>query len=215
MDAILQLIYTNIIDGEPELVVQNVSAALAQGMPSEEILNNSLIPAMAEVGHRYENGDYYIPEMLLSAHAMKDGLDIIRPNLVSKGFPYAGKVLIGTIKGDLHDIGKNLVGIMLKGAGFEVIDIGVDVAPERFVQEALAHQPDVIAISALLTTTMGNMETAIQLLAKSNLSKKAFVIVGGAPISAEFAQQIGADGFAPDASQGVNLVKKLLNIHYI
>jgi len=215
MDPLLSIIYTNILDGEQELVEENVSQALAQNIPAQEILNHCLVPAMTEVGQRYESGDYYIPEMLLSARAMKGGLEILKPRLLSKGFPYAGKVLIGTIKGDLHDIGKNLVGIMLEGAGFDVIDIGVDVTPESFVAEALAHQPDVIAISALLTTTMRNMETTIQMLAQANLPKKIFVIIGGAPITAEFAQQIGADGFAADASQGVSLVKKLLNIHYI
>ncbi len=215
MDPLLQIIYTNVLDGEQELVEQNVGAALAQNIPANEILNHCLIPAMSEVGQRYESGDFYIPEMLLSARAMKGGLEIIKPHLVSKGFPYAGRVLIGTIKGDLHDIGKNLVGIMLEGAGFDVIDIGVDATPELFLEKTLALQPDVVAISALLTTTMRNMETTIQMISKANLAKKVYVIIGGAPISAEFAQQIGADGFAPDASQGVSLVKKLLNVHYI
>ncbi|GAB4471505.1 MAG: corrinoid protein [Anaerolineales bacterium] len=206
----LETIYQHVIDGEIDETIESVQAALAAGFPANDILNKALIAAMDEVGRRYEAGDFFVPEMLIAARAMQGGLQVLKPHLVQGGVQPAGKVVIGTVKGDLHDIGKNLVAMMLEGAGFEIIDLGTDVDPQKFVQ-SVKDGAQVIGLSALLTTTMSNMAMTIEALKQAKLRDQVKVIVGGAPVTAEFAKQIGADGFAPDASTAARVVRQLLN----
>ena len=205
----LETIYKNVIAGMAQEVEQGVQGALDQGIEADVILNESLIPAMGEVGKRFEEGEFFVPEMLISARAMKAGLAILKPYLVDSGVESAGIVAIGTVQGDLHDIGKNLVAVMLEGAGFEVRDLGVDVPPETFV-DAANNGAQVIGLSALLTTTMPKMEQTIQALRKANVLNKVSVIIGGAPVTESYAQQIGADAFAPDASSATRVVRQLI-----
>ena len=205
----LQEIKQGVLDGDMDKVTQNVQAALTAGIPASDVLHNGLIPAMGEVGCRFEEGEYFVPEMLIAARAMKAGLQIIRPLLVDSGVKPAGKVAIGTVKGDLHDIGKNLVAMMLEGAGFAIIDLGTDVDPEKFVDAA--HEGiNIICLSALLTTTMQNMETTIRAFESAGIRDRVKIIIGGAPVTQEFANRIGADGYAPDASQAATLAKSLM-----
>ncbi len=205
----LETIYKNVIAGQAQEVEQGVQGALDQGIEADVILNESLIPAMGEVGKRFEEGEFFVPEMLISARAMKAGLAILKPYLVDSGVESAGIVAIGTVQGDLHDIGKNLVAVMLEGAGFEVRDLGVDVPPETFV-DAANEGAQVIGLSALLTTTMPKMEQTIQALREANVLNKVSVIIGGAPVTESYAQQIGADAFAPDASSATRVVRQLI-----
>ncbi len=205
----LETIYKNVIAGMAQEVEQGVQGALDQGIEADVILNESLIPAMGEVGKRFEEGEFFVPEMLISARAMKAGLAILKPYLVDSGVESAGIVAIGTVQGDLHDIGKNLVAVMLEGSGFEVRDLGVDVPPETFV-DAANNGAQVIGLSALLTTTMPKMEQTIQVLRKANVLNKVSVIIGGAPVTESYAQQIGADAFAPDASSATRMVRQLI-----
>lgn len=206
----LETIYNNVIDGEAEEVESGVKKALDAGISPGDILNQALIKAMDEVGRRYEEGDFFVPEMLVAARAMQAGLHVLKPHLVQGGVQSAGKIVIGTVKGDLHDIGKNLVAMMLEGAGFEVQDLGTDVDPQKFVQSA-REGAQVIGLSALLTTTMSNMAVTIDALSQAGLRDKVKVIIGGAPVTEEFAHKIGADGFAPDASSATRLVRDLLS----
>ena len=210
MNEILKNIYQAILEGDMDAAQTEVRAAVDAGITGGEILNTALIPAMGEVGCLFEKEEYFVPEMLTAARAMKAGLEIVKPLLVNSGLEPVGKVAIGTVKGDLHDIGKNLVGMMLEGAGFAIIDLGIDVAPEKFV-EAIKSGANIIGLSALLTTTMPNMETTIRAIEAAGLRGNAKIIIGGAPVTAEYARQIGADGFAPDASQAANLVRSLLS----
>jgi 5-methyltetrahydrofolate--homocysteine methyltransferase len=210
MDPKLKPIYDAVLDGDMEASEAGVQAALEGNVSAADILNVALIPAMGEVGRLFEEGDYFVPEMLIAARAMKAGLAIIKPLLVDSGVEPAGKVAIGTVKGDLHDIGKNLVAMMLEGAGFEIIDLGTDVAPETFV-EAVQKGAQIVGLSALLTTTMPGMSGVIEALQEAGLRDQVKVIIGGAPVTAEYAEQIGADGFAPDASQAASLAKKLMD----
>ena len=205
----IETIYKNVIAGQAQEVEQGVQGALDQGIEPDVILNESLIPAMGEVGKRFEEGEFFVPEMLISARAMKAGLAILKPYLVDSGVESAGIVAIGTVQGDLHDIGKNLVAVMLEGAGFEVRDLGVDVSPETFVNAA-NEGAQVIGLSALLTTTMPKMEQTIQALREANVLNKVSVIIGGAPVTESYAQQIGADAFAPDASSATRAVRQLI-----
>ncbi len=205
----LEIIYKNVITGQSQEVEQGVQGALDQGIEADVILNESLIPAMGEVGKRFEEGEFFVPEMLISARAMKAGLAILKPYLVDSGVESAGIVAIGTVQGDLHDIGKNLVAVMLEGAGFEVRDLGVDVPPETFVNAA-NEGAQVIGLSALLTTTMPKMEQTIQALREANVLNKVGVIIGGAPVTESYAQQIGANAFAPDASSATRVVRQLI-----
>jgi 5-methyltetrahydrofolate--homocysteine methyltransferase len=205
----IETIYENVIAGQAQEVEQGVQGALDQGIEADVILNESLIPAMGEVGKRFEEGEFFVPEMLISARAMKAGLAILKPYLVDSGVESAGIVAIGTVQGDLHDIGKNLVAVMLEGAGFEVRDLGVDVPPETFVNAA-NEGAQVIGLSALLTTTMPKMEQTIQALREANVLNKVSVIIGGAPVTESYAQQIGADAFAPDASSATRVVRQLI-----
>jgi 5-methyltetrahydrofolate--homocysteine methyltransferase len=208
MNEIVQQVFQGIVDGDQEQVAEKVETALQAGVPARTILDEGMLAAMAEIGRLFEEGECYVPEMMMSARAMKAGLAKLRPSLKQTDVQMAGKVAIGTVKGDLHDMGKNLVGMMLEGAGFTVKDLGVDVSPEAFV--AAADDVDVIGLSALLTTTMGHMKDALNALEAAGKRSKVKVIVGGAPVTEEFARRIGADGYAPDASRAVALAKSLI-----
>ncbi|MBZ0290105.1 MAG: corrinoid protein [Anaerolineae bacterium] len=209
MDA-LELIRKAIIEGQAKQVEQQVQVALAGGTAASNILYDALIPAMAEVGRLYEEGEYFVPEMLIAARAMKAGLALLKPHLLGGQVKPLGKVAIATVQGDLHDIGKNLVSLMLEGAGFEIVDLGVNAEPEKFINAVKEQQVNVIAMSALLTTTMTRMKDTIQALQTAGLREQVKVIIGGAPITQAFADEIGADGYAADASQAVTLTKRLL-----
>jgi 5-methyltetrahydrofolate--homocysteine methyltransferase len=205
----LKDIYQNVIDGQAAEVESGVETALAAGIGAEEILNKALIAAMNEVGQRFEAGDFFVPEMLIAARAMQSGLKYLKPYLAKADVKTVGKVAIGTVKGDLHDIGKNLVAMMLEGAGFEIVDLGVDVTPEAFVN-AVKNGVQIIGMSALLTTTMTSMESTIQALKAAGLRDKVKVMIGGAPVTQEYANKIGADAFAPDASSATRVARQLV-----
>lgn len=200
-----------VVAGKMDQVAPEVQKALDAGLSPEVIMNQGLIAAMTEVGTRFESGDFYVPEMLVSARAMESGLAVLKPLLLSNDVKAAGLALAGTVQGDLHDIGKNLVAMMLRGGGFDVIDLGTDVSPAAFVEAAKEHQPDIIAMSALLTTTMMSMKSTIAALNEAGIRDQLKVIIGGAPVTPEFADQIAADGFAPDAHAAVLLAKELLS----
>ena len=210
MDRTIEAIYKGILDGDQHLVARQVTEALKVGLPPNQILKDGLVAAMGEVGRLFENGEYYVPEMLIAARAMQAGLKLLKPGLADTGVKAVGRVIIGTVAGDLHDIGKNLVGMMLEGAGFEVIDLGTDVKPEAYVNAVREHKPDIVAMSALLTTTMPNMIHIIQALEGAGLRKQVKVMIGGAPITEEYAMKIGADGFGYDASLAVKAARSLI-----
>jgi 5-methyltetrahydrofolate--homocysteine methyltransferase len=209
----LEELKSAVLSGEDERAAGLTKKALEKGIEPGKILNEALVPAMEIVGREYEDGERYVPEMLISAEAMKAAMEVLRPKLVETGVQLRGKVVIGTVEGDLHDIGKNLVAMMLEGAGFEVIDLGVEVTADRFVQAVREHKPDVLGMSALLTTTMIHMPEVIEALKEAGLREKVKVIVGGAPVTQEFAEKIGADGYAPDAASAAEVVKKLLGVN--
>jgi 5-methyltetrahydrofolate--homocysteine methyltransferase len=209
VNDIVQKVFQGIVDGQQDVVAEAVDAALESGVPARTVLDEGMLAAMAEVGRQFEEGECYVPEMMVSARAMKAGLAKLQPSLKQTDAQSAGTVAIGTVKGDLHDMGKNLVGMMLEGAGFKVKDLGVDVSSEAFV--AAADEVDVIGLSALLTTTMGHMQDALQALDTAGKRSKVKVIVGGAPVTEDFARRIGADGYAPDASRAVALAKSLIS----
>lgn len=206
--ADLKALADAVIKGDQNSAVEITKTALAEGMPAESVLNQGLIAGMDVVGARFKNNEVYIPEVLISARAMKMAMEILEPELLKAGVEPAGKLVVGTVQGDLHDIGKNLVAMMLKGAGFEVIDLGVDVSSEKFVEQAKANGAQLIGISALLTTTMPGMETTLKAVRESDLAVK--VMIGGAPVTSGYAEKIGADGYAPDAASAVDLAKKLI-----
>jgi 5-methyltetrahydrofolate--homocysteine methyltransferase len=208
--SIKEEIYESILTGDAKSIERLVPQALQEGINAELLLKETLIPAMSEVGARFEAGDYYVPEMLISARAMKAGLVHLRPLLVAQDVKPAGKIVVGTVKGDLHDIGKNLVAIMMEGAGFQVIDVGVDVAPEKFIQAVRENGANLVGLSALLTTTMVNIKTTIDAIMSAGLYDQVKVIIGGAPVSQDFADQVGAHGFAPDASAAATLATRLV-----
>jgi len=210
MELHLEKISRAVLEGDRDSTVEYVQAALDANVDANTILQGGLIPAMSDVGRLFEEGEYFVPEMLISARAMKSGLALIKPLLVGADIKPAGKVALGTVKGDLHDIGKNLVGIMLEGAGFAIYDLGTDVSPEQFIDAIKTNEVDLIGLSALLTTTMPMMETTIQAIANAGLRSQVKIIIGGAPITQEFADKIGADGFAPDASQATKLAVELI-----
>ncbi len=205
----LKLIKQGIIDGEMDTVSSLVQQAIDEHFEPNMILD-AMTEAMGEVGDLFENGEYFVPEMLVSARAMQNGMDILQPVLTSSDTLSKGKVVMGTVKGDLHDIGKNLVAILLRGAGYDVEDLGADVTPEAFVEKARENKNCIIALSALLTTTMINMRNVINALSEAGLRKDIKVVVGGAPVTQQFAQQIGADGYASDANKAVRLVDELV-----
>jgi 5-methyltetrahydrofolate--homocysteine methyltransferase len=196
--------------GDDQQVRKLTAEALGAGLPAGEVLQQGLLAGMSVVGEQFRLREIFLPDVLLSARAMYAGLDVLRPHLASAGVASRGKVVIGTVKGDLHDIGKNLVGIMLKGAGFEVVDLGHDVAPEAFVDAAVREGATLIGMSALLTTTMTRMRDVVALLRERGLAGRIRTIVGGAPVSSDFAREIGADDYACDAAAAVDRVKALL-----
>jgi 5-methyltetrahydrofolate--homocysteine methyltransferase len=196
--------------GNQPRVIELTNEGLNTGVTPETLLFDALIPSLEEVGARFERGDFFVPEMLIAGKAMSKALEILRPLLAETGVETIGKFLIGTVKGDVHDIGKNLVDIMLEGAGFEVIDLGVQVPPEKFVEAIREHEPDVVGFSAFLTTTMPMFKVNINALEKAGLREKVIVMVGGAPVTQEYADSIGADGYAADASGAVKRAKELI-----
>jgi len=207
--TILQEISETLQRGDDDQVGDLVSHAIAAGVPPQDILNGGLIAGMNVIGEQFRIREIFLPDVLLAARAMYAGLDLLKPLLARDGVPSAGKIVIGSVQGDLHDIGKNLVGIMLKGAGFEVIDLGHDVPPARFVDAAVEHGATMIGLSALLTTTMPVMQEVIALLDARGLRSRVRVIVGGAPVSEAWAREIGADGYAYDAANAVDRVRAL------
>jgi 5-methyltetrahydrofolate--homocysteine methyltransferase len=209
MASILEKIASNLYQGEDEAVAELVHQALDHGLSAVEVLQGGLIAGMDEVGRDFKAGDLFVPEVLIAARAMHAGMGILRPLLAESGTPTAGKYVIGTVKGDLHDIGKNLVKMMLEGAGFETVDLGTDVAPQGFVDAVRQHQPTVIGMSALLTTTMTQMKTTIEALQEAGLRDRVKVMIGGAPVTAAYAHQIGADAYAPDAATAVDIAREL------
>ena len=211
METLIKDIYTNVMDGQSGAITENVQAALDAGIDAPVIMNDGMIAAMAEVGRLFEEGEYFVPEMLISARAMQAGLALLKPYLIELDVKSTGKVVIGTVKGDLHDIGKNLVAMMLEGAGFEVIDLGTNVEPDKFVEAAHGKGTQIVAMSALLTTTMPAMSATIEALDGAGLRDQVKVMVGGAPITQDYADSIGADGFSPDASRAVSTAKALIS----
>ncbi|HLO13891.1 MAG TPA: corrinoid protein [Anaerolineales bacterium] len=210
MEEVLQKLFNAVLEGDFEGVKVNVQNALDAKFDPSVILNSGMIAAMREVGCRFEQGEYYVPEMLIAARAMQSGMAILKPYLQKTDAKPSGKVIIGTVKGDLHDIGKNLVALMLEGDGYEIKDLGVDVPVEEFVRVIKEEKPDVLAMSALLTTTMPMMKTTIDTVVAEGLRDTVKIIVGGAPLTETYAKQIGADGFVPDASRAVGLVQSLM-----
>jgi len=200
-----------VISGDDGQAARLAREAIDAGTPAKRILDDGLIRGMNTVGQRFKAHEIFLPDVLMAARAMYAGMDLLRPLLIQEDVPSLGRVVIGTVQGDLHDIGKNLVGILLKGAGFEVIDLGHDVAPERFVDEALVHDAPVIGMSALLTTTMPVMQRVVDLVRQRGLSGRIRTIVGGAPVSEDYARQIGADGYGFDAANAVDTVRALIS----
>ena len=209
--SLLDDIRQNVIDGDMDRTQELVQKGIVDHVPAENILREGLISAMSEVGRRFESGEFYVPEMLIAARAMKSGMTLLRPQLIAANVRANGRVVIGTVQGDVHDIGKNLVGMMLEGAGFEVIDLGSDVPPERYVQAVREHQPDLVAFSALLTTTMVRMKDVIHALEEAGLRHEVKVMIGGAPVTEDYASQLGADLYAPDAAAATTRAKGLLS----
>ncbi len=210
MGNVLEQLFNAILDGDQKLAAALVQQALDEGTGADTVLQNGLVAAMAEVGRLFEEGEYFVPEMLVAARAMQSGLGILKPHLVQANVSTAGKVIAGTVKGDLHDIGKNLVCMMLEGAAFEIIDLGTDVSPEQFVEAVQSNDVQLVALSALLTTTMPSMKDTLQALTDAGVRQKVKVMVGGAPVTDGYAREIGADGYAPDASKAVVLAKSLV-----
>lgn len=200
----------SVIEGQKDKVKEHVQNLIAAGNDPLEIINEGLIAGMNVVGVRFKAGDMYVPEVLMAAKSMSGGVELVKPLITTGEQKSAGKILLGTVKGDLHDIGKNLVGMLIESAGLEVINMGVDISAEDFVDAVIEHEPDIVALSALLTTTMPAMQDIIEILAEEDLRDKVKVIIGGAPVSQEYADTIGADGYAPDAGSAVELCKKLL-----
>jgi 5-methyltetrahydrofolate--homocysteine methyltransferase len=205
----LQQLYDAILKGDAKTAAAVTHEALAAQVAPIDIISRYMVPAMGEVGRMFECEEYYVPELLLSARAMKAALDPLRPFLAAAGTKPAGKVVIGTVRGDLHDIGKNLVASLLEGGGFEVVDLGCDVAPERFVESVKASGANLVALSALLTTTMPGMKGTVEALHQAGIRDKVKVMIGGAPVTSQFAEQIGADGYGENASVAVTLARKL------
>ncbi len=209
-EELLGQIAENLIRGKAPEVKGLVQQAIESGLGAQEILNQGLVAGMAVVGDKFKKNEFYVPEVLIAARAMKAGMELLRPLLVAAGVEPKASVAIGTVKGDLHDIGKNLVAMMLEGAGFRIIDLGVNVTPEKFVAAVQEQQADLVAMSALLTTTMGSMKTTIEALEEAGVRDSVKVMVGGAPLTQSFADEIGADGYSPDAASAVDLANSLV-----
>lgn len=208
----LKALYEAVLNGDAKASKEITEKALASGVSPLSLVNDQMVPAMDEVGKRFECNEYFVPELLISARAMKASLELIRPLLTASGAQPLAKVAIGTVKGDLHDIGKNLVAAMLEGGGFEVLDLGVNVAPEQFVNAVREKGATVVAMSALLTTTMPSMKNTIEALKNAGVREKVKVIIGGAPITQKYADEIGADGYSESAPGAVTLTKKRLSV---
>jgi methylmalonyl-CoA mutase cobalamin-binding domain/chain len=211
-DEILQALYDETLVGNAPAVLELTNKGLHLGMGPETMLFDALIPSLEEVGARFERGDFFVPEMLIAGRAMAGSMEVLRPLLAETGAQTVGTFVMGTVKGDVHDIGKNLVNIMLEGAGFNVIDLGVQVAPEKFVEAIVEHKPDIVGFSAFLTTTMPMFKANINALQKAGLRDQVIVMVGGAPVTQEYADAVGADGYAADASTAVRKAKELLAV---
>lgn len=200
----------SVIEGQKDKVIEHVKNLISAGNDPMDIINEGLIAGMNVVGVRFKAGDMFVPEVLMAAKSMAGGVELVKPLIATVDQKSAGKILLGTVKGDLHDIGKNLVGMLIESAGLEVINMGVDISAEDFVDAVIEHEPDIVALSALLTTTMPAMQDIIEILEDEDLRDRVKVIIGGAPVSQEYADTIGADGYAPDAGSAVELCKKLL-----
>ena len=209
---ILDALYNHTLEGEAQPVVELTNEGLALGMSPMTLLFEAMIPALEEVGRLFEIGEYFVPEMLISARAMQGAMNILKPLIAETGAKPIGTFVMGTVKGDIHDIGKNLCDIMLEGAGFNVIDLGVNVPPEKFVEAIQQHQPQAVGMSAFLTTTMPMFKTNIEAIKTAGLRDQVKILVGGAPVTQEYADVVGADGYAPDANSCVRLTKKLIGI---
>jgi len=209
-DEIIKALYDETLAGNAPAVLALTNEAIASGMGPDTILFDALIPSLEEVGARFERGDYFVPEMLIAGKAMSGALVILRPLLAETGAESIGTYVMGTVKGDVHDIGKNLVNIMLEGAGFTVIDLGVQTPPEKFIDAIREHKPDIVGMSAFLTTTMPMFKVNIHEITKAGLRDEVIIMVGGAPVTQEYADAVGADGYAADASTAVRLAKELI-----
>lgn len=207
-----QELATALINGKAPVVKELTEKALAEGESPQDVLNKGLVAGMTVVGEKFKNNEFYVPEVLIAARAMKSGMEVLRPKLVDAGVEPVAKVAIGTVRGDLHDIGKNLVAMMMEGAGFEIIDLGVDVKPEQFVETVKEKNASLVCLSALLTTTMPAMKDTIEALEAAGLRDRVNVMVGGAPVTQNYADEIGADGYAPDAASAVDKARELLNV---
>ena len=210
MSATYERLSTAILQGNEDKIPKLVQAGLDEGLVPKDILDNGLVVGMNEVGARFKRGEMFVPEVLMSAKAMQAGLGVLRPHLIASGAKLIGKIVIGTVKGDLHDIGKNLVGMMCQGAGFEVIDLGFNVDPDKFVKAIKEQQPDIVGMSALLTTTMRSMGHTIKTIEEAGLRDTVKIMVGGSPVDAAFAERIGADGYGSNAVAGADLAKRLV-----
>ena len=210
--ADLKALAEAIISGNQEEARRLTQQALDEGVPAEQVLNEGLIAGMQVVGEKFKRNEFYVPEVLIAARAMKAAMELLRPLLAQSNAATRGTVVIGTVRGDLHDIGKNLVAMMLEGGGFRVVDLGVDVAPEKFAEAVQAENAQIVGLSALLTTTMPAMKDTIEALEQAGVRDKVKVIIGGAPVTQEYADEIGADGYAPDAASAVDKAKELLGV---
>jgi len=211
-DDILKALYDETMVGNAPAVLDYTAQGLEAGMSPDTLLFDALIPSLEEVGARFERGDFFVPEMLVAGKAMAGALEVLRPLLAQTGAESVGTFLMGTVKGDVHDIGKNLVNIMLEGAGFHVIDIGVQVPPEKFIEAIEEHKPDIVGMSAFLTTTMPMFKANINAIEKAGLRDEVIIMVGGAPVTQEYADVSGADGYAADAATAVRVAKELLTV---
>lgn len=206
----LKRLYEAVLTGDAKTAVEVTQSALAEGVDPQQLVTEQMIPAMDEVGRRFENSEYFVPELLIAARAMKGSLQLIRPLLAARGVEPIGRVVIGTVKGDLHDIGKGIVAAMLEGGGFDVVDLGVDVPAERFAAQAQQSNANIVAVSAMLTTTMTGMKLVVEAVQDARLTDRCKVIVGGAPVSQHFADSIGADGYSSNAAGAVALARQLV-----
>lgn len=208
-DEILDQIYDGVLRSDTKAVTAGIQAGLAAGLDPQSLLDDAMVTAMEEIGHRFENNECFVPEMLIAARAMKEGVIVLSPRLLDAGVRSLGKVVIGTVRGDVHDIGKNLVKIMMESSGWEVVDLGVDVSPERYVEAVREHQPRIVGMSALLTTTMPNMKLIVEALKSAGVRDQVKVMIGGAPVTQEYAAQVGADLYALDAAAAAEIAKAL------
>jgi len=208
--AVFEDLSNAVISGNVAKVTELTKKAIDDGVAPTDVINRGLITGMSVVGARFKAGEMFVPEVLMAARSMNAGLDIVKPLITEGDIPSVGKVIIGTVKGDLHDIGKNLVGMMMESGGFNVVNLGVDIPPEKFAAAVKEHKPQVVALSALLTTTMLAMKDTIEVLKEEGLRNSVKVIIGGAPVTQQFADEIGADGYAPDAASATDLAKRLL-----